>query len=109
LLSSLCEAKSKPTLVELIPKLANSLKEAFSPSLPKIMSMLLDSLERTVNTYKNLATKILPSLTELTKFASNFIIFIVHNIAPVISGKDTNPEANYASLEALKSLAQKYD
>jgi FKBP12-rapamycin complex-associated protein len=109
LVSSLWETKSKATLVELIPKLANSLKEAFSPWLPRITSMLLDSLERTVNTDKDLAAKILVSLTELTKFAFNFVFIIIHTIVTIIGGKDTNPEAINASLDALRSLVQKYD
>ena len=110
LIEDLWDTGNKCYILELIPNLARSLKEEFSPFLPKIISMLLDALE--VNApleNSRIAVQVLRTLTELSNFATNFVFIIIRQIVEIVASPHTNRDTVANSLDALKFLAQRYD
>jgi hypothetical protein len=109
LVDKLWESKNKMTLVGLIPVLANSLNEAASPYLPRVTSILLDSLEHNISGDHDLSTRILSSLSEPSGPAWNFVFIILRNIATIISSTAVNPELVVCALQSMRALVLRYD
>jgi hypothetical protein len=75
LITSLWDSKSRLKLIDLIPGLATALNAATSPYLPKITSMLLDSLEQNILINPDLSVRILSALAEFSSSEWNFLFF----------------------------------
>ena len=93
----------------MIPRLANSLSEAFAPFIPKITNQLLGDLSEMSIGDPQGAEKVLRALTELSNFAADFVFIILRQIVETIMNRATHHDVVASCLEALKRLVMSYD
>ncbi|OHS94120.1 hypothetical protein TRFO_11408 [Tritrichomonas foetus] len=95
--------------LELTPELVKSLGDAFAPFLPKIVSILLDTLFNTEMTQPRIAIKVLFALTKLSTFASDYVFIILRQMVEVVFNPMLKSDVVLAALLAMTNLVQKYD
>ena len=95
--------------LQLIPELVINLGDAFSPYLPKIITILLDTLFNTEMTQPRIAIKVLDALTKLSSFASDYVFIILRQMVEVVFNPMLKSEVVLAALQAMTKLVQNYD
>ncbi|OHS95830.1 PIKK family atypical protein kinase [Tritrichomonas foetus] len=113
LVEDLWDTENQDDVINLIPKLASSLKDKFSPYIPKIVSMLLDSISSAGSSSSAIDEQklllIMRTLTSLSNFAANFVFIIIKQISELVMNPKTSKKVINCSLDAIKSLVQNYD
>lgn len=95
--------------INLISPLAKSIREAFSPYLPRLIPLLLDKLFITHSSNPEMAKDILSTLTTLTVFAADFVYIILNRIVECILDPLTNHIVIITGLNSLQTIISKFD
>ena len=119
LIDELWNTENQIDIIKLIPKLLHSLKDKFSPYIPKIVPTILAEINICYeNTKPNLSSKISPEnkmqsllkvLSSLSKFASNFIYLIIEQICTMILNDKSQGKFVLYALDTLRSIIQNFN
>ena len=93
----------------IIPRLADTMTDAFAPFIPKLANKLLEDLSEKCVDDPEMSEKILKTLTELSNFAGDFVFFILRQIVETLMNKATHHDVVLSCLDALNRLALLYD
>ncbi|KAK8838722.1 hypothetical protein M9Y10_032761 [Tritrichomonas musculus] len=95
--------------LDLTPEVVKSLGDAFAPYLPKIVTILLDTLFNTEMSQPRIAIKILFALTKLSSFASDYVFIILRQMGEVVFNPMLKSDVVLSALQAMTKLVRKYD
>ena len=114
LIEDLWDTENNEYVISIIPKLAASIKDEFSPYMPRALSLLLDYLasysSHTNYSHNDSKTQlILKTLAELSKYASNFIFIIISQICDTITKSKVSNTVISQALSTIRSLTQNYN
>lgn len=93
--------------LDMIPAFVRSVKEAFSPYMPPLISMLLDKLFDSLNEETEIAQKILFTFSVLTPFAQDYVVLIVQKICDIIMNSTVHDSVVVAALNTLQIMIVK--
>ena len=90
--------------LDMIPAFVKSVKEAFGPYMPRLISTLLDKLFESLNDSPEIAQKILFTFSVLTPFAQDYTVVIVQKICDIILNCTVHDSIIVAALNALQIM-----
>lgn len=96
-------------ILDLIPTITKYLAESFSPYLPEIVTSLLDTLFDNELQQPLIACNILNALTELSRFADDFVFIILRQIFEVVNNPASFDQVVLAAVNSLHKLSMQYD